>query len=193
MLPSNQTLKALLIPTPNQGLISFIVALLILVVTQGQLIFAALAQQSRVEEEQISYIISQWLIELSRVPFAERAAVGLFWAVVASIVYVIAVAFNNAMISARNEVVIETQFTNKGGRKSYLLNSVLLRLSWLTLLLGAIFFTATIFFPQWMTMFRTPFIEGFSQLWLIPISVVGLTTNVYIIWVLALAAIKAPE
>ncbi len=193
MLPSNQTIKALLIPTPNQGLISFVVALFILVVTQGSLIFATLAQQSRVEEEQISYIISQWLIDLSRIPFSERFAVGLFWAIVASIVYVIAVAFNNAMISARNEVVIETQFTNRGGHRSYLLNAAILRVCWGILFLGSIFFTATLFFPQWMQMFRRPFVDGFSQWWLIPISVAGLTANVYYVWVLGLATIKAPD
>lgn len=193
MLPSNQTLKALLIPTPNQGLISFVVAIIILVITQGSLIFATIAQQSRVEEEQISYIISQWLIELSRIPFAERFAVGLFWAVVASIVYVIAVAFNNAMISARNEVVIETQFTNRSGHASYLLNAAILKVCWAILLTGTLFFTATIFFPQWMVMFREPFLNDFEQWWLIPISMVGLTANVYIIWALALATIKGAD
>ena len=193
MLPSNQTLKALLIPTPNQGLISFVIALLILVITQGSLIFATIAQQSRVEEEQISYIISQWLIELSRVPFAERAAVGLFWAVVASIVYVVAVALNNAMISARNEIVIETQFTNQGGHRSYIFNSVILRVCWAILLIGTLFFTVTLFLPQWLAMFRGPLVDGFSEWWLIPISIIGLTANVYIIWALTLATIKAPD
>lgn len=194
MHPPKETIKALLIPTTGQAVGSMVVAIAIILVMQGGLILSTLLRKTAVPEDNLGIVVAEFLTNLSHLPFAERVAVGLFWAIVASLIYVGVVGLNNALISARNEFVIDTQFTNKGGRIAYLAKLLLLRASWLILLIGAVFFTLTIFFPQWMLMIEQSLSGDPSGQWLLSIlAIIGLSFNVYIIWILVLAVISAPE
>jgi hypothetical protein len=189
-------LKALLIPTPLQAILSFAFAVIILFVTHIKLIVAVVASTAYVPQDDVASLASSYLVNLSHIPYAEKVSVGVFWAVVASIVYVLAVVANNALIEARNEYVIDSEFQNEQGHRSYWLKSSLTRTVWLVLLIGLVLLSITQLLPIWFFWFSEPFVTGNATLWWMPLlSLWALSVNIYAVWVSvgAVRGVSKPE
>jgi hypothetical protein len=141
-------------PTPLQVLGSFMAALLVLIGAQSSTVLRSLgisAEAIQMASEDASHRF-QLILESSLV---SHVALVAFWAAIGLMAYLVCWAGYNLWISARNEVTIETQYTNKGqwdsmvetlavkavaslGLVLYLLSFQVLLAGWLTLTSGVL-------------------------------------------------------
>ncbi|TAK89229.1 hypothetical protein EPO04_04000 [Patescibacteria group bacterium] len=184
----NQTLKRIFIPTPLQVFVSLGVAVAIMVIAYRNLLVALAAQGSYVPESDISQTLNDQLVQLSSLPFIEKLSVGLFWAAVACVAYIGYIAVSNVLISMRNNYVIDTQFLNEEGSWRHRAHSLVVKAGWLVLLLGTVVLTLTVLLPLWLSMFGDPLLVGAElPIIYVPLGLLGLTVNVYVVWMLILA------
>lgn len=102
-----------LTPTPFQALISIFAALGMLTAMQSQQILAGLNISQRAVDSTRGEFLSRFNVILQSSVTANIALV-TFWAGVGLVAYLICWGIYNAVIAARNEVTIETQYTNLG-------------------------------------------------------------------------------
>lgn len=183
-----ETVKKIFIPTPGQAIASFAIALGLIVIAYRNLLISAVAQRSYVPESDIALAVSQQLEMISQYPYVERLSVGVFWAVVACVVYLAYIVLGNVLIGIRNDYIIDTQFKNEEGNWRYRIRSFGTKLGWLILLVGLILFTVTTTARYWLMLVGdalVPFAE--IPVWYAAIGLIGLAINIYLIWMLWLS------
>lgn len=106
----------LLLPTPLQAVISFVLSLVVILVVQKQ----ALTQHfggGQIFEPATSRQINLQVANILGLSIVGQVAIIFFWAIVGLIAYLLVWLLHNALISARNEVIITTSYTNKKGSR----------------------------------------------------------------------------
>ncbi len=184
-------LVKLLIPTTSQLLVCLVLALMLQASVFQSLVLPYFFNSNSL----VPYLDTGKQLGLSHLnnfAFVRLIVQGAFWAVVGLCAYVIYLGLVNAIVEARNEVVVSTEFANKGKRGSRLLS-----LRWpLGLLAGfvaVVWLTAKIGFNLWLGL-TGQLITGGVTMWHILAaiaSLLGLATNLYILLILAEAAVTA--
>lgn len=105
-------LIAIVVPTPLQAIGAFIISLVAILALQrqalllhfgaGQLLEPAVTKQFNL---QVAHVLGLSLVG--------QFAIIVFWAVVGLVAYLVVWLLNNAFIEARNEVIVDTSYTNK--------------------------------------------------------------------------------
>lgn len=180
-------LRAVLIPTTGQALGSLTIALVVLVVLNWQLILSLISQSAYVPTDDVSKVLLDKLAQLSQLPHAANVSAGIFWAVVASLAYLVVLFIQNQLINAQNEVIIETEYTNERGHRGYLLRRVLTKLALIFLIIGCLWLTFIKLLPIWVSLTG----QGIDPLqplawWWALAGLAATAINVYIIWMLVL-------
>ncbi len=105
---------AIIIPTPVQYAVAFIVSCIMLVFAHSKGILEMLDINSEAitsVNNQFHAMFDSWL----QSPIISQLAVMAFWAAVGLVAYLVCWAAYNALIEARNEVTLKTAYTNRGG------------------------------------------------------------------------------
>ncbi len=102
-----------LVPTPAQGLGSVFIAMCVLVAVQAQQIFSRLGISDQAITATRDQLTTRFSVILQSNITANLALV-TFWAAVGLVAYLICWGIYNLLVEARNEVTIETQYTNHG-------------------------------------------------------------------------------
>lgn len=106
-------LLRIIVPTTTQVLGSIFLSLVILVGTQGTAVLLRIG----ITPQAISASENQFhdqFASILRSPIASRLALMTFWALVGLIAYLICWGAYNIIIEARNEVTLNTAYTNRG-------------------------------------------------------------------------------
>jgi hypothetical protein len=117
---------------------------------------------------------------------------GAFWAVVGLCAYIIYLGLVNAVVEARNEVVVSTEFANKG-KSVGLLKNIIWQAGLVVALILGLWITALVGFDFWFGLMGNLVIGGFT-VWHVAgalLSLIGLSLNLYLLWMLAEAALVA--
>jgi hypothetical protein len=112
-LSFRQRLTREIVPTTGQALIALILSLIIIGVNQSQSLMTKLGITSAgVEESRQTFLGRIHSLIIS--PIAANLALITFWATVGLVAYLVCWMFYNFIIEARNEVTLETAYTNRG-------------------------------------------------------------------------------
>lgn len=111
-----KTFLQIVIPTPVQACGAFIISLLSMILLQrqallshfggGEILVPAATRQFNL---QVAHILGLSLVG--------QVAIIIFWSVVGLAAYLVVWLLNNALINARNEVIIDTTYTNQKGSR----------------------------------------------------------------------------
>jgi hypothetical protein len=104
----------ILIPTPLQLLASALIAIAIVINVYQSVIVPGLYDLLFVNSSDVGQAVKNGLSSLNQYAVARNSVQVLFWAMVGIACYVVYLAVTNAIIDARNQVVIETEYANKG-------------------------------------------------------------------------------
>ncbi len=110
---ARQSALAIILPTPLQAILAFLISLFLMLNLQRHALllhFAAGQALAPVASHQFNLQIA-YVLGLSLVG---QAAIIIFWSIIGLGSYLIVWFINNAFINARNEVIINTSFVNKG-------------------------------------------------------------------------------
>ncbi|MBW3538418.1 hypothetical protein KY386_02910 [Candidatus Parcubacteria bacterium] len=178
-------LQKILIPTRAQLLVCLGIAALILGVFYREVWWARLFDNELVPRPFLEEGLGLQLARLSTLPFVGTLVIALFWGSIGLAAYLLYLAAHNAVTEARNEVVIETEYTNKGKLQDRL-KQPLLQLSLAVWLAAVLVLSATAGLPLWLWLFErflfnpvTP-----STLGYLAAALSGLVANLYAIWAL---------
>jgi hypothetical protein len=106
-------LARILTPTLTQVLVALFLAIGGLLIAQTHEIFSRLGISDEAIQVTQQHVTSRFSVILKSALVGDIALV-TFWAAVGLVAYLICWGLYNAVIEARNEVTIETQYTNKG-------------------------------------------------------------------------------
>lgn len=112
-LTFSQRLMAVIVPTKAQTLGCFFLALLVLTLAQSQSLLALIGLKGALLQASQDQFHARFEVIL-RSPFASQTALVTFWATVGLIAYLICWGAYNLVIEARNEVTLNTSYTNRG-------------------------------------------------------------------------------
>lgn len=183
-----QAIQKIFIPTTSQAIVSFGLALALIIVAYRNLLVSAIAQQSYVPESDIALVLNRQLEEVSQYPYVEKLSVGLFWAVVACVVYITYIALSNVLIGLRNNYVIDTQFKNEEGNWRYRVRSFGIKSGWLILFAGLVLFSITTTARFWLALVGESLMPlSDLPVWYAGFGLIGLAANIYLIWMLWLS------
>jgi hypothetical protein len=132
-------LVRVLIPTTLQVMAAVFIAMLGLLAAQTHELFARLG----ISEEAIGVARQHALDRFSVIlqsSFVSNFALVAFWAGIGLVAYLLCWSAYNAVIEARNEVTIETQYTNKGHWQGIIETLALKAVAALLLMLYVVFF-----------------------------------------------------
>ena len=136
-LSLGQRLIRVLRPTSLQVLFSFAVSAAILLIGQSQQMLQALGIESRAIESTRAEFNDRFDIILHS-PIISNMALIVFWATVGLAAYLVWWIAYNFIIEARNEVTIETEYTNRGRRTTEIFRTLLIKLVAGAALIGAL-------------------------------------------------------
>ncbi len=184
-------LLKLITPTVTQVTVCIALALAIHFLVFQSVIFSHLFKPGNLTP----YLNTGKQIELSNLnsfAIVRLTVQGAFWAIVGLCAYVIYLGLINAFVEARNEVVVTTEFTNKGKNTTWI-NTFKWQFMLLGVLILALWITAAFGFDWWFSMMAKLVIGGVSASHIVGalVSVLGLAANVYVLWVLAEGAVVA--
>jgi hypothetical protein len=108
-----QRLLAVVVPTKAQTLVCVFLGLLILTLGQSQALLAKIGLKGALLTASQDQFHARFEVIL-RSPFASQTALVTFWATVGLIAYLICWGAYNLIIEARNEVTLNTSYTNRG-------------------------------------------------------------------------------
>lgn len=171
------------IPTAFQVIVVSMLSILTLLTIYGPSLFARL-----LTGEVSTYVGQSYtdqLVRLNSVGFVRTGVIALFWALVGLMAYGVYLAVTNAIVEARNEIVIDTEYTNRGaGSNAY--NGVFKQLGSGVFLIIIIIISALWLLPVWSHLFETAIFFDLTvmNVFVSIVGVVGLTINQYLIWAL---------
>lgn len=178
-----ERLIKIIIPSAFQIIVVTLLSTLTLLTIYGPSLFV------RVLTGEVNSYVGQsytdQLVRLNDVSFVRTAVIALFWALVGLMAYGVYLVITNAIVEARNEIVIDTEYANRGAGSN----------AWLGVakqlgsgLLLAVFMTVSALWllPIWSGLFETAI---FSDLTVVTglISLCGfvcLSINIYLVWAL---------
>lgn len=111
---TSEQLKRLVLPERYQVIICLLAAMTIISISLGDLIYDKFLGDSILNTPEARSIYLGELGRLSEVPVVRTGVIVLFWGSVGLGAYIVYLGISNALTEARNEVVIETAYTNRG-------------------------------------------------------------------------------
>ena len=175
-------------PTANQMVLSCVLSILALTLIFQSHLIVLITGASGITPSELHSSYYRALTTINNVGFVPKLTIGLFWACVGMVAYFLALTAFNFVIALRNEVVVDTTFTNMGA-VGLRFRLPILRLA-LTAVLGAYLALAVVvLLPLWIQLTGHLLLVGFSitNLLLTLVAIIGLATTIYVGWMLALA------
>ena len=111
---NQQSVRNLIMPSLRQVLLALILSLLIFLALYSNLIFTRFFSHSFLSDSNLHQISLQPISRLSSLRGAGTVTIIVFYSIVGLVVYLIFLGIINVLTEARNEVVIETAYTNRG-------------------------------------------------------------------------------
>jgi hypothetical protein len=183
--------RRLVIPTRIQLAAYFVGSCLINLGANYKLLFQRWLSDPTMKSGIMADDYLRQLDKLANFQAAGTAVIVIFWSGVGLAAYTIVWVILNAVIEARNEVVIETEYTNKGlfqqRLKGPLIQAGLALALFVWLILNALYFLPLA--VQHFGLFIL--LGGFSQWPNLILPLLGLTADLYILSVLAQAVFRA--
>lgn len=175
-----QKFKQILVPTSVQAVLSVIAAIAMFVVIYHDILLAKL--MSYMSLAQLPSSASFWgrMQRYADTAIGHNAVIIIFWSIVGLVAYSIFWTLINIGIEARNEMVIETTYTNKGSLGDRFLgvsNQIIVGL----LLIIFVIISAIFLLPLWSSMFGFLLTSQFSVLSVVSglASVLAAAVNLY--------------
>lgn len=173
--------------TQVQLLGSLVLALVIILIEYGAIIIHAVESGSAVPVGDTGKTVSShvlgFLRYLSNLQNADNIFTGLFWAVVAVLLYYAFITISNIIISIRNEVVVDVNYS-KGSVAKVLFarfgSKILAVCAFVALLAASIF----VLVPFWMDLIGNFVFSGLhlADIPLLLTGYLGLAVNIYVVW-----------
>lgn len=110
----SERIRRIIIPTPLQLLACLVIAATIVVAVYQSVVVPRLYQKVSVRPGDVSQAGVGVLEQLNQYSFVRTAVEVTFWALVGVVCYIIYLGITNAIIDARNEVIIDTEYANRG-------------------------------------------------------------------------------
>jgi len=104
----------IIVPTPTQAVLSLLLSVGLLGVVFRRRLVTLISGSSGVSSSQLQQSYGGQLTRLTHIGFMPTLTIGVFWAGVAVVGYVVALELINLTIGLRNEVVVDTTFVNAG-------------------------------------------------------------------------------
>ncbi len=181
----------ILMPTARQALVSLALSLSMLMLVFQSLVLPHLLGGNGFAPY-LEAGKQQQLVNLNSFSLVRLGVQGLFWAIVGLCAYIIYLGLVNAVVEARNEVVLSTEFANKGSLSKWI-KKIRLQFVLLAVVVFALIVTAQYGVDLWFNMAGRLIIEGYSLGNALAAvgSVIGLAINIYLLWILSEAAVTA--
>lgn len=183
-------LKNLLIPTRGQIIVCAAIATVLFGFTfRDVLVGRLLNRQISTGLTDVSpYLSTSYAIQLGHVSslaLTDFLVKAVFWAGVGLIAYIIFLAISNAVIEARNEVVVEAEYTNRGQPQARF-RKLFQQLALAAVLIVLVLISASVLVPLWLASFEA-FLNSLpnvgSVIFLI-VAYIGVMANIYGVWTL---------
>lgn len=178
-------LKKILTLTPYQTAAFLLGSILLLVATHYNMIEHRLMQSTTLSTQDLAGSLEFYYEYLSRSDTAQYVIFGLFWGAIGLLAYTALWVLGNVYVELRNFIFYQKYYTKKPSflsRLKYFLFSVLLAL----MVIGTVIISIYYGLPLWLNMF-TLLVTIEPWTWLSLVyglgSVIGLTLNMYIIFV----------
>lgn len=180
-------IRRMIAPTGSQAIVSTLLSLIVLGVIFHSSLTGLLAGATNTSQGNLATSYQQALSHVSSVGVVSKLAIGLFWAGVGVVGYFLLLTATNFFIALRNEVVIDTTFTNTGPLIARF------KLPLIRLLLVGVFaifllLTRGRLLPLWESLAGHLILDGYSPINLLElvVAIIGLALNIYVGWMLAL-------
>jgi hypothetical protein len=181
----NQSLKKVIIPTLGQSLASILVSMLLFLALYRDLFWQRLVSGSLGRAiSQVNY--GDELSSLTQSPIVHTLVIVGFWSAVGLVAYTIVWSLINVLIEARNEVVLETEYTNKSAFYDRV-RVPMTQLALAIVLFVGLYLTAKLTFPFWLSLVYLALTAqslGVMLLYLL-LATLGAAINIYAILLLA--------
>lgn len=180
-----QRLRKIIVPTATQMVLFPVLSLLGFIVlyrdsfSQKYFNSTILAQNLREQG------YAQQLARLTDSGLSHTVVIVVFWSLIGFIAYTLIWGSINIMIEARNEVVVESTYTNKGARRLRV-QAIVWQLATAIILVSFLLLSALVLSPIWIQLFGYWFLQPFSWLVLVEAigAIVGASANLYVLWML---------
>jgi hypothetical protein len=188
---TRKQLYLLIVPTPSQLLLYPVLSAVLF----GLIFSQNLMHKFTAKELDLSILNGfNYQAEISRYldnNFTHTLVIVLFWGLIGLIAYTLVWLVTNALINARNDIVVETEYANKGATTRRVQTNIE-RFALASLLLAVIGLTALVLVPFWLGAFTTFIISPVSLLgitWAI-VAILGFAANAYAIVTLGQVVFK---
>ncbi len=177
-------LRQILIPSGLQVLVCNTLSLILIVSLYFQAIFNRFNVTS-VEPPNLQESLTTQLTRLNEIAAVRTGVIVLFWSIVGLVAYVAYITIANAVIEARNEVVIEMEYTNRGHGPNRF-RGIALQIMFGLGLIVVLILSSLWGLPLWFDLVSNFLIGSLTlQTTLSAIlGVAGLAANLYVIWTL---------
>jgi hypothetical protein len=176
-----ERLRTILTPSPMQYVICSLLAVLTFGVIYGSTIIGRFFSGQTATYVEESY--GAQLVKLNEIGLVRTGVIVVFWAIVGLAAYGAYLIITNAIVEARNEVVINTAYANKGTKLSSFRGAAL-QLGCGLLLITVVVFSVLVLLPIWSWLFEASIFHDLNVLSIISSlgGIMALAANMYGIW-----------
>lgn len=190
------TLKKILIPSYSQILLYTLIAVVILVFVSFGAITDKIKHQAHFNEPVVKQAFETRLSGLNNIPALNIITIVIFWSTIGLIIYTVFWLGITMLTQARNEIVVETDYVNRGSLKDRI-KIPLIQLGIFMVVLVVLIITLSVTFPTWIQFFGK-FLLAIPADWTagttsLLLSVVGAVINIYILKVLVSVMLKVDQ
>jgi hypothetical protein len=176
-----ERLLKILTPTQYQAWVSLGLAALVVIVVQFQNLLSAFGitkQALSISSNDLHQIINPFLSN----PITAQAALIIFWSAVGLVAYLACWSVYNLMIEARNEVTLQTEYTNKVPNLGFLATLGIKAVC--ALGLGLLIYTFWPLSPFWVSLAGAAIAHpGIQSILIALLGILGFTVQLYIVFV----------
>lgn len=178
-----ETLKRIIIPTVTQVIVSVCLSVLLFVVAFKDGLYSLFFSQGDSFAPYFSQSYQAQLSLISNSPIVDFLVKALFWAGVGLVAYLIFLGISNVFIEARNEAVVEAEYTNKD-KISRRLHKPLMQLGMAVVLIVAMLISVSLLLPFWLQSFESGFAGPLGIMSVVGplIAVIGTSVNICLLW-----------
>lgn len=191
-----EKLKKILIPSYSQILLYTLIAIVILVFVSFGAIADKIKNQAHFNEPVVKQAFETRLSGLNNIPSLNIITIVVFWSTIGLIIYTVFWLGITMLTQARNEIVVETDYVNRGDLKDRI-RIPLIQLGIFMIILVVVIITLSITFPMWVQLFGkfllavpTNWIAGIIDLLL---AIAGAVVNIYLLKVLFSAMLHVDQ
>jgi hypothetical protein len=170
-------LKQVLVPTWGQVLTCVLASLLLFVLTYWGLIF----QRTVLADPHVAEVSRQHLANISKLKSVDVMVKVVFWSGLGLVAYIVYLTVSNALVEARNSVVIESSYTNKG-RPEDRLPAIFKRLATTGACLSWLVLAAKVLLPWSLTWFEKFIVSPRPDWAAFTIAVLSCALTAYVAW-----------